>query len=574
MAYKSPGTIAMLEVQSFKDNTVQLTEGGSYSQKDTINRVIKYTRSQFLNDNGSDAIFRNISNQRIPLYAKSIDMDSKDFYVFGVGKTNWYQAWVLNVRFKKWVRENRFSLTLDEASTGIATFGSSVWKKFKDNDNQTKLEEADLRNLYFDPTVKNIVDSPVVELHYMTETQIRNKWSDKADDIIAKATEARDDDGNTSETEDHKYQIWERHGQFTNKNSKTSYMWHIGSGEGDMEVDIFNAELTLDKNNQPKNFPYFDFHGERVKGRWLGLGIVERLFSLQEEMNTIVNQNAEASNIASLLLFRTADPNIAGNILHEARSGQILNSEDLQQLSLDNRFINEYLNQVKRINQEADALCYIQESISGETPPSGVPFRSVAMASRGAVSTFDYIKTHIGEKMGYILQEQVMPDLVKGFNREDAVEISEDELDIAAFDKAQVDKAVLSYKKTRAKMKMVAWEEDINEIKIDMLQNAQSNRRLEKHGKKFFNFEYGVTMTPTSESLDKETKNSALDGILSTMAATPALVDTVPFKQKVALNGLPPFILTPDQKEGMQQSRKATPIPEAPQDTLSDLAAV
>jgi len=574
MSYKSPGTVAMKEVQAYKDNIVQLTEGGSYSQRNTIDRIIKYTRSQFLEGNGADAIFRNISNQRIPLYAKSIDMDSKDFYVFGVGKTNWYQAWVLNVRFKKWVRENRFSITLDEASTGIATFGSSVWKKFKDNDGQTKLEEADLRNLYFDPTVKDIKDTPVVELHYMTEVQIRNKWSTKADEIIEAAKKGRDDEGNQAETEDDKYIIWERHGQFVDQEGRIRYMWHIGAGQGDNEAIIHDQELKLDKNNYPKDFPYFDFHGERVKGRWLGLGVVERLFQLQEEMNTIVNQNAEASNIASLLLFKTADPNIAGNILQEARSGQILNSEDLQQLSLDNRFINEYLNQVKRINNEADAICYIQESISGETPPSGVPFRSSAMASRGAVSTFDYIKTHIGEKMGYILQEQIMPDLVKGFNREDAVEISEDELDIAAFDEAQVNKAVQAYKKTRAKLGMVAWEEDINTIKLEMLENAQRNRRLEKHGKKFFDFEYGIMMNPTGESIDKVVMNTNLDNVLATMAATPGLVDTVPFKQKLALNGIPPFRLTPEQKEGMQESRKATPIPEAPQDTLSGLSAV
>jgi len=574
MSHKSPGTVAMSEVRRFKDNVVQLTNGGQYSQYDTINRIIKYTRSEFLNDNGSDAIFRNISNQRIPLYAKSIDMDSKDFYVFGVGKTNWYQAWVLNVRFKKWTRETRFALTLDETSTGIATFGSSVWKKYTDKSGEVKLMEANLRNLYFDPTVKNIIDSPVVELHYLNETQIRSMYPKQAEEILKYAKKGRDDDDNESETDDPKYIIWERCGEFINEQYGVEYKWMIGAGEGDKEVHMVDNVLKMDKRNQPKDFKYFDFHGERVKGRWLSLGVVERLFHLQEEMNTIVNQNAEASNIASLLLFRTEDPNIAGNILQQAQSGQILNSPDLQQLSLDNRFINEYLNQVKRINQDADALCYIQETISGETPPSGVPFRSMAMASRGAVSTFDYIKTHIGEKMGIVILEELMPDLIKGFNREDAVEISEDELDIAAFDESMVHKAINKNRKTKAKAGMVIFEEDEAALAQKIMEDVRRNRRMEEHGKKFFDFEYGITMNPTGESIDKEAKNSALDGILAAMAATPALVDTVPFKHKVSLNGLPPFRLTPVQQQQMQERSGGKPLPEAPQDKLSDLAAI
>ncbi|CAN8142791.1 hypothetical protein THIOSC15_770001 [uncultured Thiomicrorhabdus sp.] len=267
------------------------------------------------------------------------------------------------MRFKKWVRDERFALTLDDTSTGIATFGSSVWKKFKDNNGNTKLEEADLRNLYFDPTVKNLIDSPVVELHYMSEMQIRSKYPKKAEEIIKYATKARDDEDNESETEDPKYIIWERCGEFIDEKQKITYRWMIGAGQGDKEVIIVDEELKMDCNNKPKGFKYFDFHGERVKGRWLGLGVVERLFHLQEEMNTIVNQNAEASNIASLLLFRTEDTNISGNILQQAQSGQILNSPDLQQLSLDNRFINEFLNQVRRINQDADTPVAVASTV-------------------------------------------------------------------------------------------------------------------------------------------------------------------------------------------------------------------
>ena len=196
------------------------------------------------------------------------------------------------------------------------------------------------------------------------------------------------------------------------------------------------------------------------------------------------------------------------------------------------------------------------------------------MASRGAVSTFDYIKTHIGEKMGYVLQEHLMPALIVGFNREDAVEISEDQRDIVAFDEAMAEKAIKKHKRKAAREGRVVFEEDLISIRESTMKDVQKNRRMEKHGKGFFNFEYGIFMNPTGESMDKAAKNASLDSVLETMAATPALVDTAPFKEKLALNGIPPFKLTPMQQAGIQESRGAKPIPEAPQDKLTQLAAV
>lgn len=569
---KTPGEIVNEEVQAFKDKTVTLTQGISYSQYNTIQRVNRYLSNKFWNCSDPLALFWSLSNQRIPLYAKSIDMDTKDFSVVGIGKTNWFQAWILNVRFRKWARETRLALTLDDVSTQIATYGSSVWKKMEVG-GAIVIEAADLRNLYFDPTVKNIIDTPVVELHYMTENEIRARWPKKADEVVKRAKEARDNEDNDAETEDEKYEVWERWGSRILKNGGDMvYMHDIGTGVGDFEVELSSDEIKVDSEGLPKEFPYYDFHGERVSGRWLGLGVVERLFPMQEQINTLVNQNAEANNIASLLLFRTSDPNTTGNLLQAAQSGQIINSQDMQQMGVDNRFISTFLNQLQVIEDKADRLCYINESVSGETPPSGVPFRSLAVSTRAALSTFKYIKTAIGEKMGYILQEDILPSEIKNFNKEDLIEIAEDENDVRLYDETYIETAVRAFTKDRMKKGMIVFEEDVEQIKQLARQAVERNRRVQEIGKKFFNFEYGIVMNPTGESVDKNVKNAAIDGALEMMMAAPAVVNTPLFKQKLANNGIPPFRLTIEEQAELSQSATGAPIPEAPVDRLSELA--
>lgn len=564
----TPGTIALEEVTRFKGANVQLTSGGAFNMYKKLQKIVNYTNSQYNTLSDPSALFYNISNQRIPLYAKSIDVNTKDFYVSSVGDTSWFKQWAINTRYRKWAREDGFAMILNETSDSVSTFGSSVWKKVK-RGGDTTLEEVDLQNLYFDPTVRNIIDTPVVELHYLTESQILSKYPERGEEAILKAKEARDEEGNTSETETKKYQVWERHGDF-----EGAYMHFIGAGSGDSEVILFEEELTISKKtNLPEKFPYYDFHGERRKGIWLGLGVVERLMPLQRQVNKFVNQDDEASEIASLLLFRTEDLNNSGNITEQLSSGDIINSADMQQLPISNREFSQFIAKLREYEQKADKLCYIQESISGERPPSGVPFRSLAMASRGAVSTFDYIKQGIVEKMGNILMKEIFPELVAKFNKEDVLDIDENDSNILLYEDMVVDEAKKAYRKQRVKNGLVIWEEDLAKIEARVRKDLLHNKKR-KIGKGFFNFEYSIIMNPSNENMDKNERNATYDAAINQVIAAPAVSNIPLFRDKLLLNNIAPHRITPEQQQAMEKTSGKVPNPEAPQDNLTKLAAV
>lgn len=565
------GELAIQELNDAKNKVIPLTDGESFNQHNNIKRINRYVRGEFWECNDPLAIFWQLSNQRIPLYAKSIDADTKNFEMYGVGKFNWFKAFIANARFKQWAREDGLAGILDETSTGVATYGSMVWKKSFDDNGEVVLEPADLRNLYFDATVKRIIDTPVVEAHYMNEMQIRSKWADKADMILANAEKARDEDSNTSETRDDKYRILERWGEYSPAEGEEAkyYQW-IGTGAGeDTEISLEEVKIV---NGLPEDFPYYDLHGERVPGRWQGMGVVERLFGLQEQCNTLVNHNAQNNEIASLLLFKTSDETTTGNILDASVSGQVIQSSDLSQMAIDNRFISTFINQLQIIEGKADDLCYIQESISGELPPSGVPFRSVAMSSRGAVSTFKFIKTAMLEKMGVILQFEILPDVIGEFNKEDIYNIMEDDIDIRLYDQVKIEDGVRDYLKKEAKKgRTVIFEEELAEESARIQKNLEREGRSEKLN---IDWEWGIRMNVTGESTDKNARNSAIDAVIEVMTLNPAALNTPIMKQKMSENGINPFRLTTAEIESIEQGPKVPAPANLEEDKLSQLSAV
>jgi hypothetical protein len=571
------------EDQKYKNETVKITDGFYFSQYRTIQRINRYINNQFWSCQDPDAVFWNISNPLIPLFAKSIDLDSKDFRVSGIGNIHEFQAFVINLKFRRWVSvdtsvndgqttDNAFGITLDDTSTGITTYGSSVWKKVEKSEGVT-IEEVNLSNLRMDPTVKDLIDSPVIEFHYMSETQIRNKWSEKADEIIEKGKEARDGEDNQSETTVEEYEIWERWGSYReNEDDDYKYMHYIGSGYGEFEVIIFDEEIKLDKDGKPKDFPYYDFHVGKYAGRFLRIGVVERLFELQEQANTLVNQNHESNQIASLLLMRTSDPETQGNILQSAVSGQIINSQDMQQIGIDNRFAANFFSNLNRIEEQARALCFITESVSGETPPSGVPFRSFAVASNASNNTFDYIKTSVGIKMGLVVEKQIMPSLVKKWNKEEFIKIAQNEDDIRLYDEAVVRLAVKNYMLDRASKGLAIFEEDVQQVKEDTLIALEKGERIEPIGKNFFDFKYGISMNPVGESVDKNAKNAAIDAAMQDMLANPAVVNTPLYREKLEINGISPFRLTQEEQQELTGGETAVQPAEPQVDRLSQVA--
>lgn len=503
-----------------------------YNQRETLRRINFYINDKYL-ERDDNAIFWNISSTRIPHFAKLISPDTKDFLPYGLGELNYWQSWALKKKVRDWFGEGSFYQTLNDTSTGLATYGSSVWKKYKDG-KMTELEEVNLESLYFDQTIKDIKDSDIVENHNLTLNELWEK--DGVWDNVQEVIEKGEDDG--------RYEVWEYYGLYQEeKTDKPEYKHVIGFGFGSEFITLWEETI------KREDCPYYDFHIGKYKGRWLRTGVVERLFKLQERANQLVNQNAQTTEIASLLLLKSANADISGNVLEQAVNGQIIGDETLQQIGITNTGLQQFVSEMQMIENQADKLCLTPQIVQGESSPSNTTFRGIAVVNAGAVNAFRNDRQNFFEKIADILLKDIFPTLVKDWKSEDLIEMAEDDADVEAYDKS-----VKAYMAKEAMLNGTLVTPDvIGQIEESVTENIGKIGRKVVPGKDFWNFKWGFKMMPTDESVDKTAMNDTYYNALQMTAANPAITNVPGFKQYLEDNGIAPWKLTPKQIEQMQQ---------------------
>jgi len=552
-------------ITNYVSRSVEIVDSKyQFNQYDTIRRIYLYVNDKFWNNVPEDTIFWNISTPRIPHFAKNIDLDTKNLAPIGVGSLSMVQSFILKTKFKKWVRDNNLAIQLNDMSDSLATFGSTVVKV---NRKTKEVEECDLRNLYFNPTVKSIRDANIVEKHYLNETELRAKkdvW-ENVEKVIDKGI---DDDPKKDSVRN--FEIWEYSGE-VEVEGEMVYKHIIGSGEGDDEVILFEEEL------KREDCLYYDFHASKYKGRWLRVGVVERLFKLQAQANSVVNQNAEARTIASLLLLQTSNPDIEGNVLKQAESGDIINDDTLKQVGLDNRAFNVLLGELQQIEMKADKLCMTPDVVTGEKLPSGTTFRGQAQLTNAAKSAFKDAQDRLGAQLEVLLRNEILPQIKKDFRKEEIIEIAGNEEDIEQFDKLIFNRKVkrMLERFKAGELKIDSEEElakKISEIQRQVTEELEQNGRKVRLEKDWLDIEWDIKFNITNESEDKEQTNNAYFNAIQFMISNPNLINTPIMKQYLENNGISWWRVKPSrvqELQGQQQEGQQAPGPKQPDKLMS-----
>jgi len=528
-------------IDNSKNSYLEIVEGKGninvqpilFNQRETLRKINFYINNKYT-ERDDDAIFWNISNPRITHFAKLISPDTKDFYPYGLGQHNFLQAWALRKNVRKWFNDEAFYKTLNDVSEGLSTYGSTVWKKYKEGGKMC-VKESRTDNLYFDQAIENIEDTDIVELHDLTEHDLWEKdgaWENVLEVFKKNQKESR-------------FEIWEFVGYWQEKkDEKPIYKHVIGHGYGDEEIILYEEVLKEDE------CPYMDFHLGRYRGRWLRMGVVERLFDLQERANQLVNQNAAVTEISSLLLLKSNSVDATGNVLEQAVNGQIIGDESLQQIAIQNTGLGQFIQEMNMINSQADKVCLTPEIVKGEASPTNTTFRGIAVVNAGAVTAFKNYRQDLFEKIANFLLEDIFPTLIVKWNRDKMIEMAEDDEDVEAYDKA-----VLEYLKKEALLNGELITPEVEQDMMDTIQQRMSNvgRRVEL-SENFFNFKWGFKMMATDESVDKSAQNDAYFNALQMTGANPTLTEIPLFKQYLEDNGISPFKMTPKQKQELQQA--------------------
>jgi hypothetical protein len=428
------------EVTRFETEKVSIIEGYSFNQKETLRRIELYFNSKFesgeFDSQGFKKFFYNIVQFPVDIEAKATDIDTKD-YVF-VPESIDYQTgtFLIQKEFIHWLKENKWGQKLNELVRARPKYGTVVVKKVKDT-----IKPVNLHNLINDPRVEHLWQGPVIETHVMTSSELRAMpWDKKAiEDIIELYEE------NFTENE---IIVRERYGYCQVKDLDPSsdsdevvYAMVVAAGVEKVEIDqtnkierelgevLYYTEITAPKDElNLGDFPYRESHRRKMHGRWLGIGKVEELFDPQIRMNELQNIKSKGLYWSSLQLFQSRDKTVARNMLEDVLNGEILRTDsEITPVNTARTNLADFNQEEQRWDKNVQERAFTFEVETGQSLPSGTPFRLGALLAQKSGGFFNMMREDMGLFLVDLFYECMVPLFKKNKKKKHIVMLPVDE---------------------------------------------------------------------------------------------------------------------------------------------------
>lgn len=425
-----------LENDDFFYGSVSLN-GYDFNQYNTIKKCALYNDSKFEDDTpylGRKKQFFNIVNPPCEVATKMLNVDTKNIRLWPTAPKSQWATYLLEKELKQWLKTSKFAGTLNRLAEDLPIFGSVVLEKTKGG-----AELVDIRRLMLDPTVENVNDSRfVTTIHYMTPTQLRQTSWDNVETAIERfgtsdaSPTYEDKSGDNNKQQSTPYiKVYKRYGEVPKS-------WLDGGKSDEMVRSVFivaGADV-VEKNKEgkevgeagvvlfssrwtAKNWPFKDFHYTRVKGRWLGRGVVEMLFQVQARINELKNQKRVSMEISAMHLFTTPDKQIVRNVLSDLENGDLIISQNgITPIANEERNLAAFNDEEQSYLQQADKLTFAYDAVRGENPAATTPLGTTQIITAQASSVFGFKRENICIAYRDFFNDLVMPQLIKDLDKE------------------------------------------------------------------------------------------------------------------------------------------------------------
>jgi hypothetical protein len=414
-----------------------------------------------------------------------LNLDTKNIKLWPDEPKHYFSTLLLEKELKQWLKKNKLGQILNKTAEELPRYGSVVIEKTKDG-----AELVDLRRLFLDPTVERIKDSRfVTTLHYMTPSQLRETTWDNVDVAIDRfsSNEAQqsyqDSSGNINVMESTPYiKIYKRYGEVpswwlkgggepgTKQGEKMVRALYIVAGadaqmvneqgqvNGEMGVILYSGKWT-------KDWPFNDVHYTKIKGRWLGEGIVEKLFDVQVRVNEIKNQRRIAMEIANLHLTQTKDKSIVRNVLEDALPGDVLLvKSELTPVALEERNLAAIKDEETSYLQQADRLSFAYEAVRGDEAQADT-LGQTQIAVQQATSVYAFKKENVALFYREFFHDFVLEQLLGDLSEEHIMRFTGGAQELELFDKAAAEVYANDYAMEQMLNKKTVTPEDLEAAK-------------------------------------------------------------------------------------------------------------
>jgi hypothetical protein len=442
---QSVGVIVRKQETEYRRGSVNMSKYVVFNMHETIEQIDAYLNSKHISGEtdslGREKPFFNISVAASNIWFHATDIDRKNIKLRATNSKSWINSYLYTVKLQEWMREERFGQTLNTWGRTLARYGSAVLKVVE-NDSGLHITVTQWQRLICDPV--EFGPNPKIELIDVTHAQLAERvqtmgyYQTAVDQLIASQN------SNVRETMDHNrkdnrngyIRLYEVHGKFTRAN--------LLAGQGKTAAEIVPSDerifmqqmhviayvkVKVNGKTEWQDFtlfageeeydPYMITHLIEDEGRTLSRGAVENLFQAQWMVNHSMKVVKDTLDLASKLIWQTADPFFVGqNVLENIESGDILvhaaNAPltKLDTSKVDIMGMSNYAVQWKQLGNEINS---ISDVMLGHIPHSGTAFRQVNALLQESYSLFEIMIENKAMYLEDLMRRRVLPYIKKKY---------------------------------------------------------------------------------------------------------------------------------------------------------------
>ncbi len=538
------------EKSDFLWNDINPSPGWSFNQYRTIKRIHLYSNSRFENGQyylGKEKIFFDITSNPTELAATMLDFDTRHVKAYSNQLNSYFKMFLFNKELEFYLKKNKFSTMLNELAVDVARYGSAVVQKVGKD-----LKSVDLRKLIIDPSVERLDNSRFITIeHDWTPSELReigadNKWDiNKVEEAITKFGNKKspnsyiDQDGSFNNINSTPYiKCYERWGEVPEKwldGGKSEKMVKScffvagcdSQSMGDSGKPIAEDGVILYKTKWHKAFPFKDFHYTKTKGRWLGVGVVEKLFPIQIRFNELKNQLRFAMELSSKQLYQTRDKTAYNNILTDVDNGQILHTKsELQKVPNEIRDLASFRTEEESYSKQAGELAFSYQSIQGNQGAETTATTSIANV-KATSNIFDFKKENIANDLRDFFNDFIRDEVISDITPEHVLIFTGNVDQLSIFDEQYAthyaNKFFVSKVINSGKFTQEDYDGYKKKILSDLKQGKIERKTLIEKGF-FADAEVWLDFNISNESIDPATMFANSNSVLIALAQNPGIL--------------------------------------------------
>lgn len=256
------------------------------------------------------------------------------------------------------------------------------------------------------------------------------------------------------------------------------------------------------------------------------------LFDVQQRWNEMANQKAKSMQISSKHIFQTRDKMVESNVISDVLDGDILKvNSEITSIDTTERNLSAYSQEEKNMMDIARSNANAFESVTGESLPSGTPYRLGVMLNQQGGKLFSFIRQNIGLFLEEVFNEWVLPEFDKESIKEHIFQLFDTDtikLIVERDVNRRVNEAIKKYVLKEANFP--------TQEEIDMIKEAEMARSSDTEFIKvvegYLDFDKTIEIDITGEQNDVAAKIETINNLLMLLAQNPTIPEN-PQTQKL-----------------------------------------